>query len=242
MVEKYSAPVVRSRRGEIDWGILRGISDVEKSTLRNHRSRGRHLACDRCGRRGAGAPHATGSERYVRRRLVPRQGANRTFLCNYGYAITRDYDSQGSSTPFTSWTVAAVPIIGDGKVVKEIEVAQAGIPSSSGYGIFSLELRENDSKTNTPGTVIATSGLLDAGANQCVKMKVPIPPTRLTRGETYWVEEMIAKSGVSSTLWLFDEKRPYRGISQFWYCLYRSCYSEPWQAIPGDYPPYVRVR
>jgi len=168
---------------------------------------------------------------------LPVKDANRKFLCNYGYALSFSGFSSGNSTD--SWNVAAVPIIGTGKFVNKIVVADTGDHEAQ-YGFY-VELLENQSKSNRPGRVIFSAQVYPRSI-RCAEREVPIPPTRLKYGKTYWVEEFAAIAFYVNATWQYDKKRPNEGISQLRSCGPNGCRHNAWQAIPGDYEPYVRVK
>ena len=174
----------------------------------------------------------------------PVKDANQAFLCNYGYDVTYSaIISSGSSVIGWSMNVAAVPIIGKGKVVNEIVVADSATSESRvPYGFY-VELLQNDSRTDTPGQVIATSQPVIPKRTTCEKKTMPISSTLLNAGQKYWVEEIAYGGYVAGAAWLFDTNRRNKAISQSRTCYVGSgCDDQPWQAIPGAYEPYVGVR
>jgi hypothetical protein len=118
----------------------------------------------------------------------PEKDTNSAFLCNYGFEVTysdtaSDYSSGSSSLAQKIYTFAAIPIIGTGKVVNEIVVADSRV-SSEPYGFY-VELRENRRRSNKPGKVITGGQVNPRGG--CAQITVPVAPTLLTAGKTYWL-------------------------------------------------------
>lgn len=171
--------------------------------------------------------------------------ANREFLCNYGYTISTTA-SISSSYLYDYWLRAAIPVIGKGRKVTEVAVADAPLESSQPYG-FSVTIYS--SRKNKPFEVPAIG---NAGQpQQCGRIDVPISPaTMLAKGQKYWIvqtaHEPSLHSGVSyatnALSWLYDKKCTSGGLWQTGSCVSGSCYSlTKWQTISGGVP-YARVK
>jgi hypothetical protein len=174
---------------------------------------------------------------------VAHRDTNREFLCTYGSFYV------GSSTQRYSsyWTHVAVPIPGHGKIVSKIEVMEspsAGTQSNA----FSIGIYSNTAN-GIPGALITGAiGRANGPANACRKVTIPVPPTFLTRGKTYWVEESVPNCGhncYNAVNWYIDPKRRRDAYEQDYYFLSSSSYSSssstsPWKKLNGG--PYLKVR
>ncbi|HEX4158060.1 MAG TPA: hypothetical protein VHY79_06265 [Rhizomicrobium sp.] len=114
---------------------------------------------------------------------------NREFLCSYGSFAVSGYNFRFSSSYFVSgWTHVAVPIVGRGQTVKSITVGEARGSHTHGAeftaGIYS------NSASGSPGAAISVGR--GKAPKSCRRVNVPIAPTTLERGTTYWVEETVA--------------------------------------------------
>ncbi len=169
--------------------------------------------------------------------------ANREFLCNYGFAVST---LTSASSAFVSWRRAATPVIGNGKTVTEIIVADAPLESTAHPG-FSVAIYSSLNDT-FKGLASATTGQ----SKRCERIKVPISPTRLAKGKKYWIVETARAppwrrvSTINSMLWLYDKRSSSSGA--FWQSglcssiSMTSCWSRTrWQSITGGVP-YAKVK
>ncbi len=174
--------------------------------------------------------------------------ANREFLCNYGFTVST---VTSSSSYFVGWTRVATPVIGKGKKVREIIVADAPLKSAAPSG-FSVAIYSTLNGTFKGGLVSATVGQ----PKQCGRIKVPISPTRLAKGKNYWIVETerapFSQSGyspVNSMRWLYDKRPRLRSSTDAFYqsgacsgSSMESCWSlTGWQPITGGVP-FAKVR
>lgn len=170
--------------------------------------------------------------------------ANREFLCNYGFTVsTKAYIS--SSYLYDYSVRAAIPVMGKGKKVAEIIVANAPLESKSPSGI---SVAIFSSRKNMPFEQLTFAHA--AQPQQCERIKLAISPMLLAKGKKYWVVETaqapFLPSGVSSATnsvsWLYDKKRSKGALSQAISCVSSSCFSlTPWQSITGGVP-YAKVK
>jgi hypothetical protein len=96
---------------------------------------------------------------------------------------------------------------------------------------------------------VIAGGQPDLNGGRCAKITVPIAPTKLRAGKTYWVEEIAAPSGYqekSAAKWLFNPKGPNNGIAQYQVCYFNVrnpyCNDSTWYPVSGDYEPYAMVK
>lgn len=169
---------------------------------------------------------------------------NREFLCNYGYTVSTAA-SLSSSYIYDYWLRAATPVVGKGKTVNEVIVAEAPLESSapSGYSVAIYSSRKN-----VPFLELANA--TTGQPKQCGQVKVPISPTRLAKGKQYWIVETArapflnngVKYATNSVSWLYDKKGTSGGLWQSGSCVSSSCYSRTnWESITGGVP-YAKVR
>jgi hypothetical protein len=118
-----------------------------------------------------------------------RGNANEKFLCDYGYSVTSSeyYSNDGSSNSrfASSWVHIAIPIVGKGKVVDTILVANGPKirDTKSGFdvGVYS------NTPSGIPGNEIVGGGV--KGRPGCLLRRIHIPETLLNAGTTYWLME-----------------------------------------------------
>ncbi|MGH6890554.1 MAG: hypothetical protein ACREHF_15430 [Rhizomicrobium sp.] len=175
--------------------------------------------------------------------------ANREFLCSYGFTVST---VTSSSSFFVGWTRVATPVIGKGKKVTEIIVADKPLKSAAPSG-FSVAIYT--SSHDRPYKELATE---TAGQPQrCGRIKVPIRTPVLAKGRKYLIVEMerapaasgIGYSPVNSMRWLYDKRPRLRSSTDAFYqsgaCSSSSmqrCWSlTGWQPITGGVP-YAKVR
>jgi hypothetical protein len=136
----------------------------------------------------------------LRRNDIP-ESSNKKFICYYGLNVYDHYWSSDSNWQ-NGWQSAATPIWGHGKTVSKIIVAES--PKHKASFKFRVALyNDNDGK---PGGVI-TGASTTPSATQCQLITVSIQPTRLTRGQRYWVVESAdayQQKGTVGGKWLFD--------------------------------------
>jgi hypothetical protein len=119
----------------------------------------------------------------------PLRDRNREFMCSYGSLPVSGYSfrSSYSSYFFSGWKDVAVPIVGRGQTVKSITVGEGQSAHTHGAhfsaGIYS------DAASGIPGAAIAVGA--GKAPKSCGRVNIPIAPTTLRRGTTYWIEETI---------------------------------------------------
>lgn len=170
--------------------------------------------------------------------------ANLEFLCHYGFAVSTTTTSSLGSV-YDYWKRAATPVIGKGKKVTEIMVADAPLESSAPSG-FSVKIYSSRMNRPYEELVSATAGQ----PQRCGPIKVPISPTYLAKGKKYWVVERALEpyfqsgdGGITNSIrWLYDKKRTSGARWQAGSCVGSSCHSSAsWQPITGGVP-YVRFK
>jgi hypothetical protein len=131
-------------------------------------------------------------------------------------------------------------VIGTGKTVSNIEVADSSVYSSNAF--FNVGLYS--SVRNRPGNNI--TGVKNLQASQCGVISVQITPTYLAKGVKYWIVESAStyyhhgfSSGSSSVVWLYDKKHTKGALYQNY--SYDACKTCKWQKLVGR-RPYARVR
>lgn len=174
--------------------------------------------------------------------IGPSRDSNEEFLCAYGaFPVSAHYIGSASSYSST-WTRAAVAIIGRGRTVTSITVKEAPSASTS-RAQFSAGIYSNTA--SGPGKLL--SGGTGKARTSCGKVTVQIKPIKLMRNTTYWVEERVQK-GVSDqkneVYWASDPKTKLRSYVQthnaYNYYGNSSSYTSPWTAQSAG--PYVRVK
>lgn len=180
--------------------------------------------------------------------------ANQRFLCTFGFSVFNSASRTHSKDPYEisyTWSHAAAPVLGTGKTVNKIIVAEA--PSEYTTQGFSVAIY-----LGTP-PVHELRNQQVGPPKKCGRVTVPISPIRLAKGKTYWIVETALRPqfgnnsssiAVNGMEWLYDEKRTGGGLWQSGYSCYRThCsdhqtnpehyYKSPWQDI--GHTPYVRV-
>jgi hypothetical protein len=177
-------------------------------------------------------------------RIDPPPNANLTFLCDYGFPVYNSAACLSSSClNFNEeWQRAAVPVVGKGQSVLEIDVANKADPSSIEDGVY-VSVALYSSARNRPGTKLTSASNYVQG---CGRIKTPIAPTYLEKGKKYWIVESAAfpsdvsrtGSAVSAVTWLYERKRTGGALYQ---CSNYGCDPNKWGKLAGR-RPYGRVR
>ncbi len=154
---------------------------------------------------------------------VARRDANEEFLCNYGALSVSHVFTSYSGDTYSKWTHVAVPITGKGKTVQTIVVKEKLARYSSletpmvSAGVYS------NTASGLPGKQIA--GGSAKIFNNCTKVKVSIPPTKLLKNTRYWIEETLPKpfSATNLATWQDDPHAKQHAYTQSH--IYSSVYS-----------------
>ena len=118
----------------------------------------------------------------------------RTYACNHGYFSTYGWtDECCSSVVYSHWQHVAAPTFGTGKTVDRI-VVEASLKPGVSNSTFSAGIYAN-SPSGYPGKLIAKGNA--RAPSECGKVTISIPPTMLSRGKKYWIEETTSKSNAS---------------------------------------------
>jgi len=119
--------------------------------------------------------------------------ANQRFLCTYGFSLYTKtwWVSSAHVSKAHKWERAAVPLIGKGRTVNEITVANAPPSSSwsSGTGV-AVALYSGFRPYHR-----LANGLIER-VETCSAVKVSILPTKLLKGKKYWIVEKAVTPGV----------------------------------------------
>lgn len=162
--------------------------------------------------------------------------ANDEFLCTYGFKL---YDSNADDSFAFDWKRAAAPIVGKGKSVNEIVVANG--PSAGPHIGFKVAIYS--SRRNQPDKELVAAS---AGQRGCGRVMVPISSITLERGKKYWIVQSVPaghSSSLHSILWVYDKRRSHGALSQpgSRFCAsVCSSHVGPWKPIAGGVP-YARV-
>ncbi|HEX3666163.1 MAG TPA: hypothetical protein VHU23_13140 [Rhizomicrobium sp.] len=169
---------------------------------------------------------------------------NHEFLCSYGSFKVSHYGSSSDSSYSSTWTHVAMPIMGHGKKVDRIIVANEG---TVGVRRLQVKLRTSNA-SDLPGDPVAGRTVL-ARRNKCRHIEIPIHPTLLEKGKTYWIEETMPRTGYvyydDTTRWAVDPKATRKAYVQKhrWYVNSHGVshsFTSPWTNHSSGV--YVRVR
>ena len=117
--------------------------------------------------------------------------ANKRFLCTYGHFDVIDFSEHDASNFSSSgWTHVAVPIVGSGKPVRTLSVVEDGYGHSTLSASVSVGIYANTA-SGLPGKFIVGGKSRVPGS--CATVSIPITPTKLKKGKTYWIEERTPK-------------------------------------------------
>jgi hypothetical protein len=141
---------------------------------------------------------------------VADRDANARFLCTYGeFLVSAFANIDSSQSAVSAWEHVAVPVTGHGQMVHRIRVieAQDRFTSTSAFsaGIYS------NTPSGFPGKLIA--GGTGNAPPSCGPVTIPIPPTRLKRRTTYWIEGTIQnplRCRTSMRIGSADNRRQFR--------------------------------
>jgi len=169
--------------------------------------------------------------------------ANKEFLCNYGFTIYNVVQSYASGRVISyEWSRAAAPLIGRGKRVSEIIVAESSLSeATTGFSVAIY------SGTSSPVNKLV--GAIVEPSQGCGRRKVKISRTNLAKGKQYWIVETALRAQLSqytsasdnAMKWLYDEKpKQDVGLWQSGYSKHDKRHESPWMSI--GYVPYARVK
>lgn len=188
-------------------------------------------------------PVKAGVARDRNKEFMHTYGAGRGWPCGEKHFVVSTYDqnfSSGSSE--SAWTHVAVPITGHGNTVDRIVVREGY--SSEFDALFSAGIHSN-TPSGVPGKLIA--GGTGKARPFCGKVRVNIPPTKLSRNTIYWIEETTpgyANPSKTAVYWKVDPHRKSHAYSQahFYHWSHSSggSYTSPWGELTEA--PYFRLK